>query len=75
MLSGRKAEPATEGNALSPRAVSSTEKAKPTYEAPALQELGSFHVETLSGCLFGKQWGGHDTFGSIVGLPISNCSA
>jgi hypothetical protein len=48
--------------------------AKMTYEAPALQALGSFHVETQSGCLFGKQWGGHDTFAGIVGVPISNCS-
>jgi hypothetical protein len=48
--------------------------AKEAYEAPALQALGSFHVETQSGCLFGKQFGGHDTFAGIVGVPISNCS-
>lgn len=47
---------------------------KARYEAPALQALGTFHVETQSGCLFGKQWGGHDTWAGIIGLPISNCS-
>ena len=46
---------------------------KAAYEAPSIQPLGFFHVETQY-CLFGKQWGGHDSWAGIVGVPISNCS-
>ena len=46
---------------------------KAAYEAPSIQPLGSFHVETQY-CLFGKQWGGHDSFAGVIGVPISNCS-
>lgn len=44
------------------------------YEAPSLEKLGAFHVETQTGCIFGKQWGGYDTWAGIVGITISNCS-
>lgn len=44
------------------------------YEAPSLERLGSFHVETRNFCILGKQYGGHDSWAGIVGVPISNCS-
>lgn len=48
---------------------------KGAYEAPSIELLGSFHVETRNFCILGKQWGGHDSWAGIVGVPISNCSA
>lgn len=48
---------------------------KATYEAPKLERLGFFHVETRNFCVLGKQFGGHDGWSGIVGVPISNCSA
>jgi hypothetical protein len=39
-----------------------------------VEQLGQFHVETRDGCFLGKQFGGHDAIGAIVGLPISSCS-
>ena len=47
---------------------------KAAYEAPRLEQLGRFHLETRDGCFFGKQWGGHDAIAGIIGVPISNCS-
>ena len=52
-----------------------SDKPRDVYEPPRLEQLGEFHVETRNGCFFGKQWGGHDAFGAIIGgAPISNCS-
>lgn len=49
--------------------------AKAVYEAPRLTQLGSFHVETLHGCLLGKQWGGFDGIQfDGINIPVSNCS-
>jgi hypothetical protein len=48
---------------------------KVAYEAPCVERLGFFHEETRNFCVLGKQWGGHDSFAGIVGVPISNCSA
>lgn len=47
---------------------------KAAYEAPTVERLGFFHVETQNFCILGKQWGGHDTWAGIIGAPISNCS-
>jgi len=44
------------------------------YEAPSIEQLGFFHVETRNFCVLGKQFGGHDSWAGIVGVPISNCS-
>lgn len=49
-------------------------RGKGIYEAPSIEQLGSFHVETQNICVLGKQWGGHDSWAGIVGVPISNCS-
>ncbi|HUA02604.1 MAG TPA: hypothetical protein VMB27_01800 [Solirubrobacteraceae bacterium] len=50
------------------------ENKRAAYEAPRLEQLGLFHVETQDGCFWGKQWGDHDAIGAITGLPIGNCS-
>jgi hypothetical protein len=52
----------------------SSAQGKGIYEAPSIQRLGLFHVETRNICVLGKQWGGHDSFAGIVGVPIGNCS-
>jgi hypothetical protein len=51
-----------------------TSGGKALYEAPRIEQLGRFHIETRDGCFFGKQWGGHDAIAGIIGVPISNCS-
>jgi hypothetical protein len=48
---------------------------KAAYEAPSVERLGFFHVETRNFCILGKQFGGHDSWAGIVGVPIGNCSA
>lgn len=50
-------------------------KEKTTYETPRFEQLGTFHLETRNFCIAGKQWGGHDGWAGIIGVPISNCSA
>ena len=52
----------------------SSAQGKAAYEAPSIERLGSFHVETRNFCVLGKQYGGHDSWAGIVGVPISNCS-
>lgn len=47
---------------------------KAVYEAPSIDRLGFFHVETKNFCVLGKQWGGYDSWAGIIGVPISNCS-
>ncbi len=54
--------------------IDSSAQGKVAYEAPRVERLGFFHVETRNFCVLGKQWGGHDSFAGIVGVPISNCS-
>lgn len=44
---------------------------KEAYEAPRLNKLGHFHIETQQVCILDKTWGGYDGWGHI---PISNCS-
>jgi hypothetical protein len=40
--------------------IDSSAQGRAAYEAPRVERLGFFHVETQNGCLFGKQWGGPD---------------
>ncbi len=55
--------------------IDSSAQGKAAYEAPSVERLGFFHAETRNFCVLGKQWGGHDSWAGIVGVPISNCSA
>ena len=54
--------------------IDSSARGKAAYEAPSVERLGFFHVETRNFCLLGKQFGGHDSWAGIIGVPISNCS-
>ena len=36
--------------------IDSSAQGRAAYEAPRVERLGFFHVETQNGCLFGKQW-------------------
>lgn len=63
-----------EGKILDARDIGPTSMGRGVYEAPTLERLGSFHVETQT-CFWGKQLGGHDTLAGIVGIEISSCSA
>jgi hypothetical protein len=54
--------------------IDSSAQGRAAYEAPRVERLGFFHVETQNGCLFGKQWGGSDSWAGIIGVTISNCS-
>lgn len=48
----------------------------PGYESPTLVELGSVTEQTLSGCFWGKEWGGTDGWTFMgINVPISNCSS
>jgi hypothetical protein len=62
------------GKTLNADGAGSCTDGKAVYEAPSIEKLGFFHVETRV-CLWGKQWGGYDSFAGIVNVPISNCSA
>lgn len=58
---------------MNARSIDSSADGKAAYEAPSIQPLGLFHVETKY-CAFGKNWGGHDSWAGIIGVAISNCS-
>lgn len=45
------------------------------YEKPTVVRLGSLSEMTLSGCIWGKTWGGSDFIGQIVGTQIGNCGS
>jgi hypothetical protein len=47
------------------------------YEAPSVIVLGTVHDLTLTGCWWGKTWGGGtDGFNwNGIPVPISDCSA
>ena len=49
------------------------------YEAPALFEIGTIDVHTLTGltgCYWNKQFGGTDGWTFMgISVPISNCSS
>jgi hypothetical protein len=48
----------------------------PTYEPPAIVELGTVARETLHGCYWNKQFGGSDGWTFMgISVPISNCSS
>jgi hypothetical protein len=64
-----------EGDNMNASGIDSSTQGKAAYEAPSVERLGFFHVETRNFCVLGKQWGGHDTWAGIVGVPIGNCSA
>ena len=46
-----------------------------SYSPPAMTVLGTLHELTLTGCFFGKEFGGSDGFEFMgINVPISNCS-